>query len=135
MQEKKRIQDLDGNCATLLARDYKDAKCIRIGNIYGDKFGSGYAGNVWSKFGTSPTLTTAQGGNRQVMILEKEERVRKLTPCEYWKLMGFTNEDFKKTTCSNSQLYKQAGNSVVVNICEALLNRIMEECLQKGDVE
>ena len=129
MQEKKRIQDIEGNCATLLARDYKAPKCVRIGNIYGEKFGTGYAGNVWSQYGTSPTLTTAQGGNRQVMILEKEGHVRKLTPLEYWKLMGFTKEDFEKTTCSNTQLYKQAGNSIVVNVCESLLNKIIEECL------
>lgn len=125
-QEKKRIQDMNSNCSTLLARDYKCPKCIRIGNIYGDNIGSGYAGNVWSKFGTSPTLTTAQGGNRQVMIVETEEKVRKLTPCEYWKLMGFTEEDIKKTTCSNTQLYKQAGNSIVVNVCMALFDKIFD---------
>ena len=46
-------------------------------------------------------------------------RVRKLTPLEYWRLMGFDNEDFYKAQnagISNTQLYKQAGNSIVVNV-------------------
>lgn len=79
MQEKKRIQMTDV-CDTLLARDWKDPKCvpveedvtpIRIGNIYGENFGTGYAGNVWDKEGISPTLQTAQGGNRQPLIIDE----------------------------------------------------------------
>ena len=37
-------------------------KMIRLGNIYGEQFGTGYAGNVWDKNGIAPTLKTAQGG-------------------------------------------------------------------------
>lgn len=49
------------------------------------------------------------------MIVEPQFRIRKLTPLECWRLMGFTDEDFKKAQAvnSNSQLYKQAGNSIV----------------------
>jgi DNA (cytosine-5)-methyltransferase 1 len=45
-------------------------------------------------------------------------RIRKLTPKECWRLMGFTDEDFEKAAQynSNSQLYKQAGNSIVVSV-------------------
>lgn len=80
MQEKKRIQMTD-ICDTLLARDWKDPKCvpveddispIRIGNIYDENYGTGYAGNVWDKDGVSPTLQTAQGGNRMPLVLEEE---------------------------------------------------------------
>lgn len=39
-------------------------KMIRIGNIYGSQFNSGYAGNVWSADGLSPALMTMQGGQR-----------------------------------------------------------------------
>lgn len=51
-------------------------------------------------------------------------RIRKLTPKECWRLMGFDDEDFEKASkvCSNAQLYKQAGNSIVVNVLEAILN-------------
>lgn len=50
-------------------------------------------------------------------------RVRKLTPRECWRLMGFDDTDFEKAAkvCSNSQLYKQAGNSIVVNVLEQIL--------------
>lgn len=49
-------------------------------------------------------------------------RIRKLTPKECWRLMGFSDEDFEKAekVNSNSQLYKQAGNSIVVQVLEAV---------------
>jgi DNA (cytosine-5)-methyltransferase 1 len=54
-------------------------------------------------------------------------RIRKLTPKECWRLMGFDDEDFNKASqvCSNTQLYKQAGNSIVVNVLEAILNNLV----------
>ena len=51
-------------------------------------------------------------------------RIRKLTPRECWRLMGFDDADFDKaqaTGMSNSQLYKQAGNSIVVNVLEEII--------------
>ena len=42
----------------------------RLGNIYGDKHGTGHAGNVWSTKDICPTLNTAQGGNRMPLIVE-----------------------------------------------------------------
>lgn len=45
---------------------------IRLGNIYGEQFGTGYAGNVWDKNAISPTLMTMQGGNRQPMVIVEE---------------------------------------------------------------
>lgn len=53
-------------------------------------------------------------------------RIRKLTPKECWRLMGFDDKDFDKASKvnSNSQLYKQAGNSIVVNVLEAILDEI-----------
>lgn len=50
---------------------------------------------------------------------ETEIRIRKLTPKECWRLMGFDDEDFDKAKASgvsDSQLYKQAGNSIVVQV-------------------
>lgn len=54
-------------------------------------------------------------------------RIRKLTPCECWKLMGFDKSDFEKASkvCSNAQLYKQAGNSIVVNVVEKIFNNLL----------
>lgn len=56
-------------------------------------------------------------------------RIRKLTPKECWRLMGFDDSDFEKAekVNSNTQLYKQAGNSIVVNVLEAILGNLLEE--------
>ena len=63
-----------------------------------------------------PTLTTQSSG---ICQLESILRIRKLTPLECFRLMGFADEDFQKAKeagISNSQLYKQAGNSIVVDV-------------------
>lgn len=54
-------------------------------------------------------------------------RIRKLTPCECWMLMGFDKSDYEKASQVNSdtQLYKQAGNSIVVNVLEAILTNLL----------
>ena len=53
-------------------------------------------------------------------------RVRKLTPLEFFRLMGFDDEDFYKAqkVNSNTQLYKQAGNSIVVNVLEEIFKQL-----------
>ena len=58
-----------------------------------------------------------------------ELRIRKLTPIEVWRLMGFDDEDFEKASKvnSNAQLYKQAGNSIVVNVLEAILRNLLNQ--------
>lgn len=55
-------------------------------------------------------------------------RIRKLTPKECWRLMGFDDADFEKAqkVNSNTQLYKQAGNSIVVNVLEAILKELLD---------
>ena len=55
-------------------------------------------------------------------------RIRKLTPLECWRLMGFDDTDFRKAekVNSNTQLYKQAGNSIVVNVLEAILKELID---------
>ena len=60
-------------------------------------------------------------------------RIRKLTPKECWRLMGFDDEDFEKASQvnSNSQLYKQAGNSIVVNVLENILKNLIN--FDKGE--
>ena len=55
-------------------------------------------------------------------------RVRKLTPRECWRLMGFTDRDFNmaQEVNSNTQLYKQAGNSIVKNVLVAVMGQLFE---------
>ncbi len=219
-------------CGTLRTIDACGDKRVieinRLGNMYGEDKGTGYAGNVWDKEGLCPALTTMQGGNREPMIvasrgrnpdnpsdrkkgspmeqrlepnsggicntltsvqkdnlvLEPNElqfigglgnkdrvgdgkelsrnfpqgervyssqgigcsqtaqgggtgsytglylhdyRIRKLTPKECWRLMGFTDEDFHKAekVNSNTQLYKQAGNSIVVEVLEGIFKQML----------
>ena len=54
-------------------------------------------------------------------------RIRKLTCRECWRLMGFSDEDFEKAESvnSNTQLYKQAGNSIVVDVLEKIFGQLM----------
>lgn len=61
-----------------------------------------------------------------VVFHGNEIRVRKLTPRECWRLQGFPDWAFDKASKvnSNSQLYKQAGNSVTVNVIEAIAKRL-----------
>ncbi len=69
----------------------------------------------------APTQTTSCNrscSSATVLKKESDYRIRKLTPKECFRLMGFTDEDFykaKQSGTSDSQLYKQAGNSIVVN--------------------
>ena len=67
-----------------------------------------------------PFVPLQRGGDKRVIEMnESEYRIRKLTPKECWRLMGFTDQDFEKAQnagMSNTQLYKQAGNSIVVDV-------------------
>lgn len=58
-----------------------------------------------------------------------EYRIRKITPRECWRLMGFKDAQFEKAEelHSNSSLYKQAGNSIVVNVLEGIFNNLFQD--------
>lgn len=180
----------------------------RLGNVYGDDFGTGYAGNVWDKEGLCPTIKVESGGGgRQPMVMvamrgrynedgttsqrleigeedcshaittvqkdgmimeevskvkaideqnmdvrnetfgsivtdgsspkhnnrvleevHKIYRIRKLTPRECYRLMGISDEDYDKAAevSSATQLYKQAGNSICVNVLVAIFGQMFE---------
>lgn len=92
-----------------------------------------------------PTLTT-RNDRFGVVVNEPEEdiwqkfmkRIRKITPLECWRLMGFSDEDFYKAKealnntfkngqdKSNSQLYMQAGNSIVVSVLMAIFAKLLD---------
>ena len=137
---RRRVYDADGISPTLcgvgsggntepkvLVKD-EDVNPVRIGNIYGEQFGTGYAGNVWDQDSVSPTIMTAQGGNRQPLIVDDVKwRIRKLTPLECWRLMGFSDEDCNRASAyvSDSSLYKQAGNSIVTSCLVAIFYSLL----------
>ena len=73
----------------------------------------------------SPTLRAARSG----LKVATDFRIRKLTPKECWRLMGFDDSDFDKAKAagiSNSQLYKQAGNSIVVNVLQYIFRNLFK---------
>lgn len=110
---------------TLCARG--SIKCVQIGRYDTATRVNSNCYRVYDNNGLSPTLSTYQGGNLQPFVLDDNTLVRKLTPKECWRLMGFTDSDFDKVAkvCSNSQLYKQAGNSIVVQVLEGILKNLI----------
>ena len=73
----------------------------------------------------SNALTTVQ---KDSMVADSNLRIRKLTPKECFRLMGFDDESYHRAEAvnSNTQLYKQAGNSIVVPVVEYLFKALIE---------
>ena len=92
-----------------------------LNNILSNNQAGFLSGGKWDKInescrryykedGISPSIHTCQGGNTEPKVYENY-KIRKLTPKECWRLMGFSDEDFEKAAnipTSNTQLYKQA---------------------------
>lgn len=107
--------------------------CSDVGVVVSDKpicvgqvsTGNSQAGKVYSPDGVGQTLCAGAHGYAMGNI-EHNLRIRKLTPLECFRLMGFDDEDFYKAekVNSNTQLYKQAGNSIVVNVLEHIFNEL-----------
>ena len=106
-------------------------KIMQVGNIVDNKnFGNPQRGRIYSPEGLAPALNTVPGGGLEPKFIENkvEYRIRKLTPRECFRLMGFTDTDFDKIHgISNTQLYKMAGNSIVVNVLEAIFKQLFKE--------
>lgn len=97
--------------------------CNDVGVVIGSTQKNAYKGSL---DGVCPTLTQAMGAGGGQIPMVASERIRKFTPLECWRLMGFDDEDFYKAekVNSNTQLYKQAGNSIVVNVLEAIFKQL-----------
>jgi len=91
-------------------------------------------GRVQENVEICPTQRAERYG---IKCIETDFRIRKLTPLECWRLMGFTDEQFYKAESvnSNSQLYKQAGNSIAVNVLEALMTQLLGKEQEEKPVE
>ncbi|NBI63702.1 DNA cytosine methyltransferase [Clostridiales bacterium] len=88
-------------------------------------------GRVYDTEGIAPCLNGMGGGGREPMIVTDGQMVRKLTPRECFRLQGFPDEYFERAAAVNSdtQLYKQAGNSVTVNVIYEIAKRM--ECKEE----
>lgn len=81
-----------------------------------------------------PTITASYGkvsGNSGKIKCKDGYRI--LTPREAWRFMGFSDDDYNKASAVNNApaLYKQAGNSIVVNVLEAILGELFNIRLNK----
>ena len=91
------------------------------------EYGWHFEQQVYDDSGIIRTLKAGGGSGNIPKTNTHSLIVRKLTPKECWRLMGFADADFEKAekVNSNSQLYKQAGNSIVVNVLEAIFKQMM----------
>ena len=73
-------------------------------------------------------IQTIKTSGDDVGVVTNNLRIRKLTPRECWRLMGISDEDYFKAAqvVSNSQLYKQAGNAIVVDVLVAIFKNLIE---------
>ena len=92
-------------------------------NVTGNYSPSGHsASRTVDMNGITPTVMENHG----TVTAMNTFKIRKLTPKECWRLMGFEDEDFNKAAeiNSNTQLYKQAGNSIVVNVLVEIFKQL-----------
>lgn len=122
----------------LVATDYKQPKQvlvstnepIHIANLCSEKFRRMHeqSRRIYSEEGIAPAMHTCGGGNTEPKIEKNNLRiVRKLTPKECHRLMGFDDIDYencKDIGMSDTQGYKQSGNSIVVNVIELLMEHL-----------
>lgn len=83
-----------------------------------------------NKSGVAPTVITRPEGFKTAILPIQNYRVRKITPKECFRLMDFDDEDIDKCRdvgMSDSQLYKQAGNSIVVAVLEAIFGQFFDK--------
>lgn len=129
-----RVYATDGlsPCLNTMQGGGREPKILKVGNC--NPSGTGCNGDVFSSKGLAATITTNKGEGQKVAT--DEFKIRKLTPLECWRLMGFDDEDFEKAKAagiSNSQLYKQAGNSIVVNVLQAIFRQFNFEKVSAVD--
>ncbi len=94
-------------------------------NVVGNYSPSGHdASRIVHPEGVAPTVKENHG---TVTATISNLRIRKLIPKECWRLMGFDDEDFYKAeqVNSNTQLYRQSGNSIVVDVLEAIFKQML----------
>lgn len=100
-------------------------KC-KVGGCYDASYpgSTSRRGRVQNGGDVTPTITAE--GSENINYIETEYRIRKLTPKECWRLMGYTDEDFDKALSvnSNTQLYKQAGNAIVKQVLMAIFSQL-----------
>ena len=87
-----------------------------------------HSNRVYDVDALAPTMQTCGGGNREPKIVEPKFLIRKLTPRECFRLMDVDDKDIDKIQAagiSDSQQYKLAGNSIVVNVLTEIFRKLL----------
>ena len=117
-----RVQGGGEICPTLMAGNSEIVKIEKVGQISNE---GSQCGTVVSPKGLYPTVSAGCHGYANPHIVEKY-RIRKLTPRECFRLMNVEEEQFNRAekVVSNSQLYKIAGNAIVVSVLVAIFSQM-----------
>ena len=130
--QQNRVYDVNG-IMTTLDTDSGRKNILEVEpkiQIVGTTGGANEANSrIYGIDGISPTLMAGNngGGQSPVKHLTYDSRIRKLTPIECFRLMDFPDslvDNARKTGVSDSQLYKQAGNSIVVAVLEKIIKNL-----------
>ena len=118
---EQRLEPNTTNCANTLTTVQKDNYILEP-KVIDDTVGFYDEPRIYDE--TVPTLRAERYGLK-VTECNPELRIRKLTPKECFRLMGFSDEDFDSIKgISNAQLYKMAGNSIVINVLEEIFKSL-----------
>ncbi|GAA0069239.1 DNA (cytosine-5-)-methyltransferase [Clostridium sardiniense] len=132
-KDNKYIQEFINNTERKIS-DFKEPSkygLIKVGDINKPSIRE-MNRRVFSELGASPTLVTGSDSIPKIV----QCRVRKLTPLECWRLVGFTDEDYWKVRKSleetfyygkdmtDTQMYKMAGNSIVIKVAESIIESL-----------
>lgn len=121
--DRDAIYSANGIIGALLSSDYKQAKKVAIPVLTPDRVNKKQNGRRFKEDGEPMFTLTAQDRHG---VLGGDSRIRRLTPREFWRLQGFPDWAFDRAAAvnSDSQLYKQAGNSVTVPVIYAMARRL-----------
>ena len=100
-------------------------KYFKENHIKNQEKGNGFKFQPGAGDGVATSITTKEGVRMESNFIESE-RIRRLTPLECWRLQDFPDDAFFKAAdvCSDTQLYKQAGNSITVAVIQKIIQKI-----------
>jgi DNA (cytosine-5)-methyltransferase 1 len=132
VQKDNLVQEQD--CVEIKQATKEGSIKCKVGGCYDASFPGSTTprGRVQEGGDVAPTLTA--GSNENIRYVETIYRIRKLTPRECWRLMGYTDADFDKASQvnSNTQLYKQAGNAIVKQVLMAIFAQMIPKAEDKA---
>ena len=129
-------QGISNTITTVQKDNYVIEPCLKIKEATKAGYKEAYAGDgvnisgrmKYQRGNVQKEMTqTLMANGSERGVVTPDMRIRKLTPRECWRLMGFEDTDFDKAQAvptSDTQLYKQAGNSIVVNVLEAVFKNL-----------